>query len=80
MPFEGHELMAGDDLEGLRNHATVVFDDRAPDQDAHYWYGVNHARGGAVIVRPDLWVGTSAWPEDVGKMESYFEGFLMLNV
>lgn len=77
LPFERDTLLAGDDLEGLREHAKIVFDDRAPDQDAHYWYGINHARGAAVVVRPDLWVGTSAWPEDVAKVDSYFGGFLL---
>ncbi|KAL4914632.1 FAD binding domain-containing protein [Aspergillus aurantiobrunneus] len=66
-----------DDLRALREHATVVHDDRVPDDDAHYWYGVNHARGGVMVVRPDLTVGVSVWPEDVESLEAYFETFLV---
>ena len=66
-----------DDLKGLREMATIVYDDRAPDQDAHYWYGINHARGAVIVVRPDLWVGTSAWPEDSRSLDNYFNGFLV---
>ncbi|KAF2189389.1 FAD/NAD(P)-binding domain-containing protein [Zopfia rhizophila CBS 207.26] len=77
LPHEREALLAGEELKNLRDNATVVYDDRVPYQDAHYWYGANHARGAVVIVRPDLWVGTSAWPEDVGKVEGYFGGFLV---
>ncbi|KAF2004770.1 FAD binding domain-containing protein [Amniculicola lignicola CBS 123094] len=77
LPYERDALLAGDDLQGLSENATVLFDDRVPDEDAHYWYGINHARGAAVVVRPDLWVGTSAWPEDVTVLDDYFGGFLI---
>jgi len=66
-----------DELKGLGEIATVVYDDRAPDQDAHYWYGINHARGAVVVVRPDLWIGTSVWPEDLRALDEYFGGFLV---
>ncbi|KAI9371573.1 FAD binding domain-containing protein [Aspergillus egyptiacus] len=66
-----------DDLRELREHVTVIYDDRAPDDDAHYWYGVNHARGAVVAVRPDLAVGVSIWPEDVDKLNTYFGSFLL---
>ena len=66
-----------DDLRGLGKMATIVYDDRAPDEDAHYWYGINHARGAVVIVRPDLWVGTSTWPEDSVSLDNYFKDFLV---
>ncbi len=79
-PHEIDDLMHGsgqDDLKSLEETATVVYDDRAPDQDAHYWYGINHARGAVVIVRPDLWIGTSVWPEDSSPLDEYFGGFLV---
>ena len=80
LPHEINDLMHGngkDDLKGLREAATVVYDDRAPDQDAHYWYGINHARGAVVVVRPDLWIGNSVWPEDPSSLDEYFGGFLV---
>ena len=82
LPHEIGELLKAqdsenDDLKSLREHATIVFDDRVPDEDAHYWYGINHARGAVVVVRPDLWLGMSAWPEDVEAVEEYFGGFLV---
>jgi phenol 2-monooxygenase len=82
LPYEKDQLLnaqdgESDDLKYLREKATVVFDDRVPDEDAHYWYGINHARGAVVVVRPDLWLGMSAWPEDVGAVEEYFGGFLV---
>ncbi|KAL4925216.1 FAD binding domain-containing protein [Aspergillus undulatus] len=81
-PYEANRLLGPrngreDDLRGLREHATVLYDDRAPDDDAHSWYGVNHARGAVVAVRPDLTVGVSVWPEDVDSLEDYFGGFLV---
>ena len=77
LPFETTELLSGNDLAHLREHATVVYDDRAPDEDAHYWYGVNHAKGAVVVVRPDLWVGMSSSPKNVQEVGKYFEGFLI---
>ena len=77
LPFEKEQLLHGDDLRNLRTSATVVYDDRAPDQDAGYWYGINHARGAVVVVRPDLIVGTSCWPEEDSILGKYFEGFLL---
>ena len=77
LPHEADEALQEPDLENLRSLATVVYDDRQPDDDAHYWYGVNHARGATVIVRPDLVVGMSAWPEDTGAISDYLSGFLI---
>lgn len=77
LPFEKENLLGGDEFAALRAVATVLYDDRAPDEDAHYWYGVNHARGAVVVVRPDLWVGTSAWPEESRKLGDYFGSFLI---
>ena len=76
LPFEKDQLLHGDDLRNLRDNARVVYDDRAPDEDAAYWYGINHARGAVVAVRPDLCVGTSCWPEEDSILGRYFEGFL----
>lgn len=57
----------------------MACDDRQPDEDAHYyWCGVNHARGAVVVVRPELVVGMSAWPEGAaGALEEYFSRFLI---
>ena len=79
LPHEAEELLQGNDLRNLREYApTVVYDDRAPDEDAAYWYGVNHARGAIVAVRPDLVVGISCWPEEAErKLNEYFDGFLI---
>ena len=79
LPFEKDQLLHGDELRNLRDYATVIYDDRAPDEDAGYWYGVNHARGAVVAVRPDLCVGTSCWPEEDSILGRYFEGFLIGN-
>ena len=81
LPYEAEELFSDsagkeDELGRLRENATLTFDDRSPDEDAHYWYGINHARGAVVVVRPDLWIGMSAWPEDVQAIDTYFAGFL----
>ncbi|KAJ4382617.1 hypothetical protein N0V86_001839 [Didymella sp. IMI 355093] len=77
MPYNIDKLMAGQDLEQLRNVAQVVYDDRAPDEDAHYFYAVNHARGAVVVVRPDLVVATSAWPDQTTILDAYFGSFLL---
>lgn len=81
VPFQKEALLSVKDgeegLDLLEEHVTIVYDDRPPDEDAHYWYGINHARGAVLVVRPDLWVGMSAWPEDVEAVESYFAGFLV---
>lgn len=77
LPDESELLLSGEAFTSLRETATVVYDDRAPDQDAHYWYGINHARGGVAAVRPDLWIGVSCFPEDAKPMEKYFSSFLV---
>ena len=66
-----------DSLELLRRYATIIYDDRTADEDAHYWYGINHARGAAVVVRPDLWVGASAWLDEPDQVNKYFAGFMI---
>lgn len=88
LPHETEDLFRGssddgeadadnDELWRLRDVATLVYDDRSPDEDAHYYYGINHARGAIVVVRPDLWVGMSAWPEETVTIDEYFAGFLL---
>lgn len=76
LPFEiGAKL---NDLHTLRDRAVIVFDDRAPDEDAHTTWGVNRATGAVVVVRPDLWVGMSVYPDEAAgeELEGYFGGFL----
>ena len=87
LPHEKEDLYQGrgddeeaDELRFLRDVATLVYDDRSPDEDAHYWYGINHARGAVIVVRPDLLVGMSAWPEDTSAIDKYFAGFLLEQV
>lgn len=77
LPHEAEDLLADGELHGLREVSTLVYDDRAPDEDAHYCYGVNHARGCAVVIRPDLVVGTSVWPEETDALVGYFSAFML---
>ncbi|RDW68754.1 uncharacterized protein DSM5745_08514 [Aspergillus mulundensis] len=82
LPFQATDLLApqlgqDDALKNIRDHATLIYDDRPPDADAHYWYGVNHARGAVAVVRPDLSIGVSVWPEEVERLDAYFGGFLV---
>ncbi|KAL9637920.1 MAG: hypothetical protein Q9164_001893 [Protoblastenia rupestris] len=77
VPFETHARMEGDELAALQEQAIVLSDDRSPDEDAHTTYGINHAYGAVVIVRPDLWVGNSFFPDEVDNMERYFQAFLL---
>lgn len=75
-PFKIQERLQCDYLKRLRDVAVVYPDDRAPDEDAHAVYGVDHARGAVVVVRPDLWVGWTGYPEQIGDLGEYFGGFL----
>ena len=76
LPWEKESLLEDSDLSHLRENASVVYDDRSPDEDAGYWYGTNHARGAVVAARPDLLVGTSCRPEEGEVLKEYFAGFL----
>lgn len=76
-PFEVEESIVGFDLAELKDRATVLSDDRPPDEDAHTTYGVNHTTGALTIVRPDLWTGISVSPSDLDKIDEYFAGFLL---
>ncbi|KAL7622055.1 hypothetical protein AAE478_007556 [Parahypoxylon ruwenzoriense] len=79
MPFQLKELPAGasETMEILRKEgAHVIFDDRPPDDDAHTTWGAHHANGGVAVIRPDLWVGITAFPDETDVITKYFEGFL----
>ena len=77
LPFEIAERMAEPELQTLRDTATMVYDDRPPDEDAHYTWGVDHVKGAVVVVRPDLWVGMSAFPGETAELDNYFGNFLL---
>ncbi|RAH71713.1 uncharacterized protein BO66DRAFT_419348 [Aspergillus aculeatinus CBS 121060] len=77
LPFEFEERLADPALQALKAIATVVSDDRAPDEDGHTVWGVDHGTGAVVVVRPDLWVGCSARPDRVEDLDEYFAGFLI---
>jgi phenol 2-monooxygenase len=77
-PWQVREKLEKDNnLVALKERASVLFDDRAPDEDAHNTWGVHHRTGAVVVVRPDLWVGFSAAPGEVDKLGDYFDGFLV---
>ncbi|KAI0449719.1 FAD binding domain-containing protein [Xylaria acuta] len=78
MPFELETLppTAAELVDLLRNEAEVLFDDRPPDEDAHTTFGANHAKGGIAVIRPDLWVGMTAFPDEMDVVTDYFAGFL----
>lgn len=63
--------------EALPEEAVVLFDDRAPDEDAHTTWGVNHNTGGLAVVRPDLWVSVTSSPSDIERISNFFEVFLL---
>jgi phenol 2-monooxygenase len=63
-------------LQRLRQIATLVYDDRPPDEDAHYWFAINHARGAVVVSRPDLQVGISTSLDSSRLLYEYFSSFL----
>ncbi|KAL8886460.1 MAG: hypothetical protein Q9205_007480 [Flavoplaca limonia] len=77
IPHEAESLLQSDGLEFLRANCTIVYDDRAPDEDAHTCYEVDHVRGAIVFVRPDLWIGTSVFMDQVDLLDSYFEAWLV---
>ena len=76
-PFEIDEQLAeSSDLRVFRQMATVLADDRAPDEDAHSTWGVDHRQGAVVLIRPDLWVGISVMLDDTDRLGDYLGGFL----
>lgn len=76
LPFKVSDRLQGKEMKQIREEAIIIFDDRAPDEDAHTCYGVDHAKGAVVVVRPDLWVGVSVFPDEVEELEQYFGSFL----
>ena len=78
IPFEGEKRLAGAQFDPLRKvGAHVVFDDRPPDEDAHTMWGANHSKGGVAVIRPDLWVGVTAFPDEMERVAEFFDGFLL---
>ena len=77
LPYEAELLLGSDDLKAVRENARVLYDDRTPDEDAHSCYEVNHTKGAIVVVRPDLWVGTSVFLKDAEALGDYFEQWLV---
>lgn len=82
LPFEWENGTAGgqsiaDTQDALPKEATVVFDDRAPDEDAHTTWGVDHHTGGVAVVRPDLWVSITSRLDDTESLSQFFDGFLL---
>ncbi|KAM5383755.1 hypothetical protein ACJZ2D_001744 [Fusarium nematophilum] len=81
LPFEWHDANADAGLAAIRDAlpegTTVLFDDRAPDEDAHTAWGANHITGGVAVIRPDLWVATTAYPDEAEAISGFFEEFLI---
>ncbi|KAL8717976.1 MAG: hypothetical protein Q9225_004835 [Loekoesia sp. 1 TL-2023] len=77
VPFEVDDSIVGDDIVTLREAATTLYDDRAPDEDAHTTWGANHTTGALVVVRPDLWTGISVAPNELQEVDDYLAGFLI---
>jgi phenol 2-monooxygenase len=77
VPFELDELLPQEGMEQLKKIASFVFDDRAPDENAHTTWGANRRNGGLAVIRPDLWVGITAPLAEVETLDKYFESFLL---
>ena len=80
LPFEIDAILAEPEFQRLREVASVVFDDQAPDEDAHTMWGVDHGTGAVIAIRPDLWVGLRVRPDQVDELDQYFSGFLVPQV
>lgn len=77
LPSELEQSFEEPKLASVRQHATMLYDDRAPDEDAHTVYEVNHAKGATVVIRPDLWVGTSVFLDEFERLGDYFGSWLL---
>lgn len=64
-------------LKGLFDRARLGIDDELPEKDAHHIYGVDHAKGALVVIRPDLWTGITVHPEEGPALDEYFGRFLI---
>ena len=83
LPVDLEEFLAQDSEEAraikglVESAARVGYDDELPGKDAHSVYGVNHAKGAAVVIRPDLWTGISVFPDEGHALDQYFGRFLL---
>jgi phenol 2-monooxygenase len=77
VPFELDELLPQEGMQELKKVATFVFDDRAPDENAHTTWGADRRNGGLAVIRPDLWVGITAPLAEVETLDKYFGSFLL---
>ena len=77
LPHEAAPLLESDGLDVLKENCTILYDDRAPDEDAHTCYEVDHAKGAIIFVRPDLWIGTSTFIDEVEELSRYFDEWLV---
>ena len=77
MPVEAANALQGQDLKEVRELANILYDDRAPDENAHTCFEVDHGKGAVVVVRPDLWVGTSVFLNDGNLLNGYFSEWLV---
>jgi phenol 2-monooxygenase len=80
VPFELDELLPKEGMENLKKVANFVFDDRAPDENAHTTWGADRKNGGLAVVRPDLWVGITATLGGVETLDKYFGSFLLPSI
>ena len=76
-PSEAALHLDMEDLAAIKQYCKILYDDRAPDEDAHTCYEVDHAKGAIVVVRPDLWIGTNVFLGDVDRLNGYFEEWLV---
>lgn len=81
LPFEW-ENMSDAEIMSIKDsltsmEATILYDDRAPDEDAHTTWGVNQLTGGVAVIRPDLWVSLTAFPDEADRISGFFEGFML---
>ena len=77
MPTEAAMALEGEDLKEVRERCRVLCDDRAPDENAHTCYEVDHGKGAVVVVRPDLWVGMNVVLGEGGRLGGYFGEWLV---
>lgn len=77
LDYEEHFAAHPEELKFLRENSTLIWDDQLPKKDAHTAFGVNHGKGAAVVVRPDMWTGISVLPTDADLLDEYFDRFLI---
>ena len=77
MPTEAALALGGEELKEVRQLCRVLFDDRAPDESAHTCFEIDHRKGAVVVVRPDLWTGTSVFLDEGVMLDGYFSEFLV---